>query len=131
MSFYDLVQSTLRETVETSVPAFAPELIVCATIVALLVVRMLSTGGSGSAYPVMVLGTLAAFLTALLTDTPERPTELFTGMLLLDSVSLYMRRLLLLFVLRFAALTRVSGTPDRSDATGSTCWCWAFPWACA
>ena len=117
MSFYDLVQSTLRETVETSVPAFAPELIVCATIVALLVVRMLSTGGSGSAYPVMVLGTLAAFLTALLTDTPERPTELFTGMLLLDSFSLYMRRLLLLFVLLFAALTRVSGTPDRSDAT--------------
>jgi NADH-quinone oxidoreductase subunit N len=117
VSFYDLVQSTLRETVETSVPAFAPELIVCATIVALLVVRMLSTGGSGSAYPVMVLGTLAAFLTALLTDTPERPTELFTGMLLLDSFSLYMRRLLLLFVLLFAALTRVSGTPDRSDAT--------------
>ena len=36
MSFYDLVQSTLRETVETSVLAFAPELIVCATIVALL-----------------------------------------------------------------------------------------------
>lgn len=117
MSFYDLVQSTLRETAETSVLAFAPELIVCATIVALLVVRMLSTGGSGSAYPVMVLGTLAALLTALLTKTPDRPTELFTGMLMLDSFSLYMRRLLLLFVLLFAALTRVSGTPDRSDAT--------------
>ena len=117
MSFFDLVQSTLNETVETSVVAFAPELIVCTTIVVMLLVRMLASGEAKSAYPVMLLGTLAAFVVALLTKTPEQPVEIFTGMLVHDPFSLFMRRLLLLFVLLFAAMTRLTGMPDRETST--------------
>jgi len=117
VSFFDLVQSTLNETVETSVVAFAPELIVCTTIVVMLLVRMLASGEAKSAYPVMLLGTLAAFVVALLTKTPEQPVEIFTGMLVHDPFSLFMRRLLLLFVLLFAAMTRLTGMPDRETST--------------
>ena len=77
MTFFDLVQASLQDSLGTSIPAFAPELIVCATIVAMLLVRMVASGRAASAYPVMLLGTLAAFLTARTsfpsTQTPGIP----------------------------------------------------------
>ena len=117
MTFSDLVQASLQDSLGTSIPAFAPELIVCATIVALLLVRIFSTGRSSSAYLVMMAGSLAAFAVAMKTDSPDQPVEIFTGMLVCDSFSLFMRRLLLLFVLLFTSLTRLSGVPDRETAT--------------
>lgn len=117
MTFSDLVQTTLRDSLQTSIPVFAPELIVCATIVVLLLVRMLSSGRKNGAYLVMMSGSLAAFLVALAAETPEGPVEIFTGMLVHDTFSLFMRRLLLLFVLLFTSMTRLSGVPDRENAT--------------
>lgn len=117
MTFIDLVQGSLQDSLGTSIPAFAPELIVCTTIVTLLLVRMFTSGRSSSAYLVMMAGSLAAFFVAMTTAEPERPVEIFTGMLVHDSFALFMRRLLLLFVLLFTSFTRLSGVPDRENAT--------------
>jgi NADH-quinone oxidoreductase subunit N len=117
VTFFDLVQNSLQDSLGTSIPAFAPELIVCATIVTMLLVRMFTAGRSNMAYLVMMTGSLAAFLVATTTVVPEDPVEIFTGMLVHDSFGLFMRRLLLLFVLLFTSLTRLSGVPDREDAT--------------
>ncbi len=117
MTFFDLVQNSLQDSLGTSIPAFAPELIVCATIVTMLLVRMFTASRSNMAYLVMMTGSLAAFLVATTTVVPEKPVEIFTGMLVHDSFGLFMRRLLLLFVLLFTSLTRLSGVPDREDAT--------------
>ncbi|MHB8899438.1 MAG: NADH-quinone oxidoreductase subunit N [Thermoguttaceae bacterium] len=116
MTFFDLVQSTLRDSLGTSIPAFAPELVLCATIVAILLARMFSTGRTHAAYLVMMAGSLAALVVALRTAAPEKPVELFTGMLIHDPFSLFMRRLLLLFVLLFGSMTRLSRVPDRETA---------------
>ncbi len=43
-------------------------------------------------------------------------TELFTGMLVYDSFSIYFRAILLLFAVLFVILTKLSGIPDREDA---------------
>ncbi len=117
MTFFELVQSSLQDCLGTSIPAFAPELVVCATIVTMLLVRMFSTGRGNGAYLVMMAGTLAALVVALNTTAPEKPEEIFTGMLVNDAFALFMRRLLLLFVLLFTSFTRLSGVPDRETAT--------------
>ena len=117
MTFFELVQNSLQDSLGTSIPAFAPELIVCATIVTLLLARMFTSGQSSSAYVVMMVGTLAALYVAVKTDAPDQPVEIFTGMLVQDGFSLFMRRLLLLFVFLFTWMTRLSGVPDRESAT--------------
>ncbi len=117
MTFFELVQNSLRDSLGTSIPVFAPELLLCATIVMLLLGRMFSGGRSNAAYVIMMAGCLGAFIVAWRTDAPEKPVEIFTGMLVHDSFALFMRRLLLLFVLLFTSFTRLSGTPDRQTAT--------------
>ena len=117
MTFFELVHNSLQDSLGTSIPAFAPELIVCATIVALLLARMFTSGQSSSAYVVMMVGTLAALYVAVKTQSPDQPVEIFTGMLVQDTFSLFMRRLLLLFVFLFTWMTRLSGVPDRESAT--------------
>lgn len=117
MTFFELVQTSLQDSLGMSIPAFAPELIVCATIVTMLLARMFTTGRSNLAYLVMMAGSLAALFVATKTATPDEPVEIFTGMLVHDSFALFMRRLLLLFVLLFTWFTRFSGVPDRENAT--------------
>jgi NADH-quinone oxidoreductase subunit N len=48
---------------------------------------------------------------------PEAATPIFTGMLVFDTFSVYMRGLLLLFALLFATFTQTSGFPHQDDAT--------------
>ncbi len=117
MTFFDLVQSSLQDSLGTSIPVFAPELVLCGTIVAMLLAQMFSSTHSRAAYRVVMIGTLAALVVALQTAAPDRPAEIFTGMLVHDTFSLFMRRLLLLFVLLFVSLTQLSGMPGREDAT--------------
>ena len=117
MTFIDLVQGSLQDSLGTSIPAFAPELIVCATIVTLLLVRMFTTGRSNAPYFVTMIGGLAALCVAWKINVSEEPVEIFTGMLVHDSFSIFMRRLLLMFVLLFTSFTRLSGIPDRQTAT--------------
>ena len=69
MSFHQIIRNLLEDTLGAgdrvgSLGLFAPELIVCATIVALLLARMLLPGAKNGAFYVAVIGTGAALLTA-------------------------------------------------------------------
>ena len=127
MSFHQIIQNLLDDTLGAagqvgSLGAFAPELIVCATIVALLLARMLLPEVKNSAFYVAMLGTGVALLAAipggLFGGTGStQPESIFTGLLVFDGFSIYLRCLLLFFVVIFTGFTQISGIPDREDAT--------------
>ncbi len=132
MSFYDLIQEAVDGTLGapgrvSSLRAFLPELLVCATIVLMLLARTVSTGRRSAAFALMLAGSLAALYfaapwhylqpAASLAPGLNQSVPIFTGMLVYDKFSIYMRGLLLGFAVLFALYTRLSGTPDRDDAT--------------
>lgn len=126
-------------TPDSSLGAFLPELTLCGTIVALLLVRLFRWGdwldhqlsrltGGSLAFYVALLGSLLAFILVApwrhLTNvlSPEDPAaavrmEIFTGMLVYDTFTVFMRSVLLLFAVLFIVLTRLTELPDRLDAT--------------
>ena len=53
------------------------------------------------------------------TELPRQ--EIFTGMLVYDTFTVFMRALLLLFVVLFVIFTRLTGIPDRDDAVDIYC----------
>ncbi len=116
MSLDQLTQNLLDDLVGTSLRAFRPELTICATILLLLLARMIAPGWKNSGFWVMVAGTATALYFALAPDGLNQPVEIFTGMLVYDTFAIYMRGLLLLFALLFAAFTQLTRTPDRDSA---------------
>lgn len=118
MNFHDLQQSVFSN-LSVSLAAFRPELAICATIVVLLLARMLLPRWKAAAYYVMVLGAAAALYVAVPTTgaVPTQSTPLFDGMLVYDSFAVGLRIILLLFLLIFVGFTRVTGVPDLEDAT--------------
>ena len=122
MNFHELLQQALNQSLGQSLLAFRPELVICATIVLLLMVRMAAPSWKASPFYVMLLGIAAALYLAIPHGVAGadpffgHQTPLFTGMLVCDSFSIALRGLLLLFVLLFTILTRISGVPDRDDA---------------
>jgi NADH-quinone oxidoreductase subunit N len=122
MSFYQLIQDVLADTLGRSLTAFRPELVLCATIVVLLLARMIDEGRRNTAFGVMVAGTLTALWFAapwhyLTVAGSADMGPIFTGMLVFDTFSVYMRGLLLFFVLLFVTFTQTTGIPDRHNAT--------------
>lgn len=143
------VESILSKLISGDLPRaveiFAPELILCATIIGLLFVRLLSLDRRIPACWVALIGTLLAFtcvfaqfmyvsrvamadasMQAGLTDrlatlfhiTPEGVGSVggyFTGLLMHDSFTLFYRLGLLLFSVLVIALTVLSGIPDNED----------------
>ena len=113
-------------TADSSLAAFLPELLLCATILAMLFIRLFSLGKYVNAFYIALPGTLAALYFAastggLLGDaggagmhSGER-MEIFTGMLVYDSFSVFIRAALLLFVVLFLFFTKISGIPDHDD----------------
>jgi len=119
VSFQQLVQDVLsQESLGASLSAFRAELMLCATIVVLLLVRMLAPQWKTGAFYVMLSGTSAALLLAIPFGDlgSQLPSEIFTGLLVFDAFAVYMRMLLLLFALLFTTFTQVSGVPDQEDA---------------
>ena len=123
---------------DSSVAAFLPELVICGTIVLMLAVRIYTIGRyekaarnlGGSAFWLALIGAGAALLLSapwkhlagVLTaseamSNPEAVTrmEIFTGMLVYDTFSVYIRSMLLLFLVLFIVFTKLSGIPDQED----------------
>ncbi|MEQ8788194.1 MAG: NADH-quinone oxidoreductase subunit N [Pirellulaceae bacterium] len=112
---------------DSSIAAFRPELILCGTIVLMLLVRVFKFGQRIDAFYIAFLGTLAALLSGLPLNhlgaeainyaDPSAVTrmEIFTGMLVYDTFTVFMRALLLLFVVLFLVFTKLSGIPDKED----------------
>ncbi len=126
-------------TADSSLIAFLPEVTLCATIVALLIVRLFRWGdrieraiarhtGTGLAFLLALVGTVLALVWtapwrhltgSLLPDDPTSAVrmEIFTGMLVYDTFTVFMRSVLLLFAVLFIVFTRLTEVPHRADAT--------------
>jgi NADH-quinone oxidoreductase subunit N len=113
-------------TADSSLAAFLPELLLCATILAMLFVRLFSLGKYVNAFYIALPGTLAALYFAASAGGMLGPAggaglhsgermEIFTGMLVYDSFSVFIRAALLLFGVLFLFFTKISGIPDHDD----------------
>lgn len=114
---------------DSSLRPFLPELILCLTVLLMLLVRLFKVGRSVSASWIAIAGAAAALYfcapwehlgAALSADAAADPTaitrmELFTGMLVVDTFSVYVRSLLLLFAVLFVIFTSLTGIPDHED----------------
>lgn len=119
MSFYTLLEETTlgSDAFSASLTAFAPELVLCATIVLLLLARMFGGRPGFGAYPLMIVGCGTALFLTVQTAPADGPVEIFTGMLVFDTFSVYTRQVLLLFALLFTTFVATSGVPAKEDTT--------------
>ncbi len=108
-------------TLDSSLGAFLPELVLCATIVLMLLVRVFKWGRHVDMFYFALFGSAIALVSAApwhyLGATPgsvER-MEIFTGMLVYDPFTIFMRSVLVGFAFLFAIFTKLSGIPDRED----------------
>ena len=104
-----------------SVGLFLPELVLCGTILLLLGLRVFDRLAKIPTWLVALIGSgLALWLAVpwqeLSTSGLPGPVEIFTGMLVIDSFTLFFRGLLLLFAILFIIFTRISGIPAYHDA---------------
>ncbi|MBL8829003.1 MAG: NADH-quinone oxidoreductase subunit N [Planctomycetaceae bacterium] len=118
---FELIERLQHNTLQVSLPGFQPELAICATIVLLLLGRMLPFTRWIDTLWIALGGTLVALYLArpwqhLAVGTDVAATPLFDGMLQLDTFTIYFRGVLLLFVALFLIFSRLSGIPDREDA---------------
>ncbi len=121
MTFYDLTHSLVSDTL-ASTAGFQGELVLCVTIVLILLLRIPGLTSRIDSFYVMLAGSAVALYLAGPWHTPvERPSELFTGLLVYDSFTVYFRTLLFFFAVAFAIFTRISGVPDRDAAPDVYC----------
>ena len=113
MNLHVLVSQLISDT-QGSVAKFLPELVISATIIVMLLTRVSPLHRFVSSFLIFVAGTLAALAVTGPWMGIARQ-ELFTGMLVYDGFTVYIRTILLLFALLFALFTRLSGLPDRND----------------
>lgn len=116
MNLSQLAEVLTHDTVTVSLPAFKPELCLCATIVAMLLARII-TGTRLDAFLVALVGSVAGLYFSIPEDLASiGRVEIFTGMLVYDSFTVFFRAFLLLFAVIFLIFTKISGIPDREDA---------------
>jgi NADH-quinone oxidoreductase subunit N len=111
----DLINDTLK-----SLSLFRPELILCATIVALLLVRLFRIGEKIHPFWIALAGSAIAFYYALPAVADGQWSgvarqEIFTGMLVYDSMTVFFRMFLVAFALAFVLLVRMTGLADKQD----------------
>jgi NADH-quinone oxidoreductase subunit N len=114
-----LITGHLTDT-QQSISLFLPELIVCATILIILLARVFNVGSLLTGFRLALIGSIVALTVALMQSTgylsPEvGEREIFSGFLVYDSFTIYFRCFLMLFVVLFCILTRITGIPDRED----------------
>jgi len=122
VSLPELVQNLLDDAVRRSLPAIRPELALCATIICLLIVRMILPRWRSGAYWLAIAGAGAALWLlepwrALQDGALGARQEIFTGMLVIDGLSIFLRGLLLMFLPLFTLLAWITNVPPRDDAT--------------
>lgn len=120
MNLQTIINSLVDNTVNTSLPLFKPELVLCITVVVMLVCRVFPLTDRIPPFLLALVGSILALWTALPLDglsswAELERQELFTGMLVYDSVSAYMKVFLLAFTVLFVVLSRLTGIADRED----------------
>ncbi|MBW3540564.1 MAG: NADH-quinone oxidoreductase subunit N [Planctomycetes bacterium] len=118
MSFSELIQSLLDDTTR-SLAHFGPELWLCGTILALLLMRLFGWDRLVPPYIVATAGTLVGFgityFDFLNLEAAGEAEHLFTGLLVYDRFTIFFRLFLTLFLVFVIALTVLTGIPDRED----------------
>ena len=117
MSFFDLIQQLVRETPQ-DLARFRPELTICATIVLILLLRIIPLTRRIESFYVAFAGALIglAFAGADFPAAAQR-SEVFTGLLVFDQFAVFVRIALFVFLVLFCIFTRLSGIPDADAAT--------------
>lgn len=120
MSFDILLDRLIQNTSHVSLVLFLPELTLCATIVALLLVRLFNLDRIIRPVGVSLVGGLIALAIAGkefydLADGAQSATPIFTGLLAYDQFTVFFRLFLITFVILVTALTALSGIPDLED----------------
>lgn len=122
------ITPVIHDTLQVSLPLFRTELALAATIVLVLVVRMLPVLRRLDSGLVALGGVLFAawYAWSDLRSLPGSPwlvgtafderVELFTGLLVFDPLTAFIRFLIAGFLVLFSVFTRISGIPDREDA---------------
>ena len=124
-----LLDGTLHDTLAVSLPHFRPELCLAATIVLLLLCRMLPLlrhvdsgflALGGVLFSLFfawddVLSLRGGAWVSAIGDLLAGRQELFGGLLAFDSLTAYIRLLLAGFLVLFILFTKVSGIPDSED----------------
>ncbi len=119
MQFFDLITQSGDDTLR-SLWLFLPELVLCGTILALLLVRLCRTGRQIDQTFLAIVGcglaiAAQAYLLSLENAGTDRQ-EMFTGLLIYDGFTAYFRIFLLLFATLFFILGKITGIPDRQAA---------------
>jgi NADH-quinone oxidoreductase subunit N len=103
----------------SSLGLFLPEIVLCVTMVVMLLLRLFRlTRGIHSFFVAVVGCGIALALTqpnVLLAAGGVERTEIFTGMLVYDGFTVFMRTILLSFAVLFLIFTKITGIPDRDD----------------
>ncbi len=124
MDLNSLVQSSIADTIASLAP-FAPELILCVSIMGLLLVRLLPFGEKIDAgFLAGIAAAVALYFAGPWSSIVEpigQPAELFGGMVVYDSFTLAIRALLLAFTILFVIFTKFSGLPPKEDGTDFYC----------
>lgn len=125
----DIVEHLVKDTLDVSLPGFLPELTLCATIVVMLLLRVVS--GRATEGPIRFIASWLPLLGSGLalyfaapwanlesagTAEPNLGQPIFTGMLLYDQLTVFFRAFLMFFLVLFVIFTQLSGIPDREDA---------------
>jgi len=120
VNFHTLVDELLSDTLQISLPLFRPEMVLCVTIVLLLLVRVFRGGEHIPSFALALGGSLVALWMALpqeglATWASLERQELFTGMLVYDTLTAYIRVFLMAFAVLFIVLSWLTGIADRED----------------
>lgn len=116
MTLDAIINHLLIDTVQISLPLFRPELVLCATIVTLLLAKIVPLFDRIDPFLIALVGATVALLSAFPEGGLAVPrTELFTGMLVYDSLTVSLRVILLAFAVLFVLLSKLTGLADRQD----------------
>ena len=126
MQLHEIATAFIVDTKASLWPKFAPEIVLCLTIMGMLLVRVLRWGRLVPGFVMALAGALAALWFCDLASAfdPQEEivrTEIFTGMLVYDTFTVFMRAFLLIFVVLFTIFTALSKIPDRDDAVDFYC----------
>jgi NADH-quinone oxidoreductase subunit N len=120
VNLHSLTEALTSDTLHVSLPLFRPELVICATIVVMLLARMPRFLAWIDPFIVALIGVGVAIYYAIPTGGLSQlgsiqHQELFTGMLVYDSMTAFFRLFLLAFAFLFIILVRLTGLADRQD----------------
>ncbi|QDT34963.1 NADH-quinone oxidoreductase subunit N [Thalassoglobus polymorphus] len=141
MPVQSILDQVLKQEIPRSLEIFAPELVLCVTVVLLLLWRMLGLHSKAPTCWIALFGSLLAFFGAfaqfmylksngvdateglkllfsvwpLSAENVGTPGPYFTGLLMHDQFAVFFRLGLSLFLVLLIALTILTGIPDEED----------------